>query len=352
VITLRGETQGMDKIELGTTLAMYARSVDTAFSDFIDIAQAAEGLGYDGVYTNDHFFLPRSTSVGFSEEVDPDKPFHLDAWCALSAIAARTSRVRIGPQVASTAARLPGFIAKMSATIDLISNGRFLLQVGTGWHQAEHEAFGIPFETGIGQRYQRMIESIEIIRVLWSSETDVWYDGSTLTVKGAPFWPKPVQKPGPPIWIGGGGRRAREAVARYADGWQPAAGQFGGMAPATYGHYVGEIKASASAYGRRPEAITPGLYVWVAIDASRTDAVRKAERLRQRAGWETLTPGDMQEKGLIVVGNPDDCYERLAQYAEAGARYITVGFLPVRSTKQIMEDMTLFWQEVGARLTT
>jgi probable F420-dependent oxidoreductase len=351
MITLRGETQGMDKIELGTTLAMYARSVDTAFSDFIDIAQMAEGLGYDGVYTNDHFFLPRTTSVGFSEEVDPDKPFHLDAWCALSAIAARTSRVRIGPQVASTAARLPAFIAKMSATIDLISNGRFVLQVGTGWHQAEHEAFGMPFEVEISQRYQRMIESIEIIRLLWSSDADVSYEGSTLTLRGAPFWPKPVQRPGPPIWIGGGGRRARDAVARYADGWLPAAGQFGGIAPARYGDYLREIKTSASNYGRPPEAITAGLYVWVAIDASRANAAQRAERLRQRAGWETLTPGDMQEKGLIVVGNPDDCYARIAQYAEAGARYITVGFLPVKSTKQIIEDMKLFWEEVGARLT-
>jgi probable F420-dependent oxidoreductase len=341
----------MEGIEFGTTLAMYARSVDTPFNDFIDIAQAAEGLGYDGVYTNDHFFLPRATSVGFSEEVDPDRPFHLDPWCALSAIAARTSRVRIGPQVASTAARLPGSIAKMSATIDLISNGRFLLQVGTGWHRAEHEAFGVPFEDEISQRYQRMIESIEIIRLLWSSDTDVWYEGKTLALKGAPFWPKPVQSPGPPIWIGGAGRRAREAVARYADGWQPAVGQFGGMPPETYGAYLQEIKAKAAEYGRRPEAITPGLYVWVAIDVSRAEATRRAERLRQRAGWEELSPGDMQDRGLLVVGNPDDCRARIAHYAQAGARYITVGFLPVRGTNHIIEDMTLFWQEVGAPLT-
>jgi alkanesulfonate monooxygenase SsuD/methylene tetrahydromethanopterin reductase-like flavin-dependent oxidoreductase (luciferase family) len=89
----------------------------------------------------------------------------------------------------------------------------------------------------------------------------------------------------------------------------------------------------------------------VAIDASRAEATRRAERLRQRAGWEELSPGDMQERGLLVVGNPDDCRARIAQYAEAGARYITVGFLPVRGTKHIIEDMTLFWQEVGAPLT-
>ncbi len=170
--------------------------------------EADEVPAIEHAWLFDHF-MPLSN--------DPTGPC-LEGWTLLAAYAALTKRLRLGLMVTGNTYRHPAVLANMAATVDVISNGRLDFGIGAGWNELEHTAYGIPLYAP-GERIKRMGEACEVFRLLWA-ETKPDFNGQYYQLKGAYCEPKPVQKPYPPITIGGGGEQLTlRMVAKYADIW-------------------------------------------------------------------------------------------------------------------------------------
>src|SRR5918998_2488330 len=182
----------------------------------------------------------------------------LEGWTLLAAYAARTTRLRLGLMVTGNTYRHPAVLAKIAATVDVISNGRLDLGIGAGWNEYEHRSMGIPLYKP-GERIRRFGEACEIIRRLFTQHlTD--FDGRYYQLREARCEPKPVQRPYPPIVIGGGGEQLTlRVVARYADVWN-----FAGGPVETFTHKVGVLREHCAAVGRNPADIE--LSVQLAVD--------------------------------------------------------------------------------------
>jgi F420-dependent oxidoreductase-like protein len=181
----------------------------TTIEELKEVWKEAEALGFDTLWVNDHLLA----SVG-----PADAP-ELEAWTLLAAMAANTSRVKIGAMVTNNTFRHPSVLAKMAATVDHISNGRLILGIGAGWFEKEHQAYGIAFPA-VKDRTAQLGEALEVITKLWSANPTVSFKGQYYTLLDAPFMPKPVQQPHPPIMIGGvGEKKILPLVAKYAQMW-------------------------------------------------------------------------------------------------------------------------------------
>ena len=184
---------------------------DSAYppADVLDLARYADGAGWHGIWYADHY-MPNTGDESFA-------PGDLhECWAMLPAIAAVTSRIRLGSLVAPTSVHHPAVLANRAATIDHISNGRLVLGIGAGWQINEHRAYGIELEPP-GQRVTRFEEAIQIMRSLLS-EARTTFHGSMYSISDAPADPKPVQSP-LPILVGTGSPRMLRATARWADEW-------------------------------------------------------------------------------------------------------------------------------------
>ena len=178
------------------------------YADLLQTWQEADELGFDTAFVFDHV-LPIYS--------DPTGPC-FEGWTLLSALAAQTKRVRVGVLVTSNTFRNPAVLAKMAATVDHVSQGRLVLGMGAGWFELEHAAYGIPFSTMSG-RAQRLNEGLEVMKLLFTQEKST-YAGKYYQLKEASFEPKTVQKPHPPILIGGQGPKLiLPVIARHANIW-------------------------------------------------------------------------------------------------------------------------------------
>jgi len=174
----------------------------------------------------------------------------LEGWTVLAALAAVTERLRLGLMVTGNTYRHPAVLAKIAATVDVISNGRLDVGIGAGWNVYEHESMGIPLYKP-GERIRRLDEACEIIKRLFTEPT-VDFDGRYYQLKEARSEPKPVQKPYPPFVIGGGGEQLTlRVVAKHADIWN-----YTGGSVEEFTHKVGVLREHCAAVGRDPEEIT------------------------------------------------------------------------------------------------
>ncbi|MFW9768621.1 MAG: LLM class F420-dependent oxidoreductase [Candidatus Thorarchaeota archaeon] len=171
-----------------------------------EITLKAERLGFDSVWTCDHFFKDQ-------DSIDTNS---LEAWTLLTALATKTSSMQLGVMVTGNSYRNPAMLAKIAATLDMISEGRLILGIGAGWKEVEYRAYGYRFPP-LKERMDRLEEALQVIRALWT-EDRANFDGEYYQLRDAVFAPKPVQKPHPPILIGGHGeKRTLRMVAKYGD---------------------------------------------------------------------------------------------------------------------------------------
>lgn len=179
-----------------------------SYQQIADAWTLAEELGFDSAFTFDHF-MPISS--------DRDGPC-FEGWSLLAALAAQTQRIKVGVLVTGNTYRFPIVVAKMAATIDHVSRGRLILGMGAGWFEAESTAYGMPFFT-VGGRARRLDESLQVMKLLFTQERST-FRGRYYQLVDAPFAPKTVQRPHPPILVGGvGPRLVQPIVARHADIW-------------------------------------------------------------------------------------------------------------------------------------
>lgn len=181
------------------------------FAEIVRRAQAAEALGFDGAWGFDHFTPMYGEGPGECFE----------GMTTLAALAGMTSRIRLGLLVTGATYRHPSVYAAQALTLDHASNGRFEMALGAAWAQAEHDSLGIPFPT-TGERFDLLEDTLEIVTRLFSGDV-VSYQGHRISLDEAQLRPLPVQRPHPPLWIGGAGpKRTLPLVARFADVWHSA----------------------------------------------------------------------------------------------------------------------------------
>jgi F420-dependent oxidoreductase-like protein len=272
-----------------------------SYDDQLRFARRVEETGFEGFLRADHY-----RSMGD----DPGLPGPTDAWLTLAALARETSRIRLGTLVTSATFRLPGPLAVQVAQVDQMSGGRVELGIGAGWYEREHTAYGIPFPA-VGERFDRLAEQLEIITGLWGTPPGETYSfkGEHYQLLDAPALPKPVQRPGPPLIVGGRGpRRTPELAARYADEFNVPFKNVAETAAAYERVRAACGRVGRTGSGRQPLVFSTGIVV--AIGRTDAEAQRRAAPLHVKSA---LPPEDP------VVGSPAQLVDRLGEFAAIGA---------------------------------
>ena len=272
----------MGTLRFGMKLSQ-AATIDT----LKQVWRIADEAGFDHCWNMDHF-----ASLGPDDKLDI-----FEAWTALAGMAALTTRVRIGCSVTGNTYRHPGVLAKMATTVDHLSGGRLEFGIGAGWAENEHVMLGLPFGTR-GDRADRLEETLKIITSLWSEPTTT-FEGKHYQLKDAIAEPKPVQRPHPPIWIGGSGpKRTLRLAAEYADVWNAAGGE-----PAAVAESSAILDRHCADIGRDPATIRRSVQIRLGDD---TDALLR--RVEEFARIGVTEPLLVVNSGDFVAGA-----ERLAE---------------------------------------
>jgi F420-dependent oxidoreductase-like protein len=299
------------------------------WSDWLALARAAEDLGYEGLFTSDHYF-----SVAGA----PDRGSS-DAWTVLAGLAAVTERIRLGTLVSPITFRLPVVLAKAATTVDHISGGRVELGMGAGWWEEEHRTHGFPFPPTV-ERFERLAEQLEIVHGLFSEE-EFTFEGAFYALENCRFAPKPVQRPHLPVIVGGdGGPVLAALVARWADEFNT----YHAM-PDEIARRYDRVRKVVAENGRDPSEVTMSLMHTILVGADEEDL---RERARHMADGDDDFDGDvdayvkeLDESGAIV-GTPERAAERLSSFAEAGVERVMLQHL-LHSDTEMLE---IFAREV------
>jgi F420-dependent oxidoreductase-like protein len=241
----------------------------------------------------------------------------LECWTALTTLSSLTTRIRLGTMVLCSSFRNPALLAKMAATLDVISGGRLEFGIGAGVQKEEHAAYGMPFpEARI--RIERMKEAVEIIKKMWTEEKTS-YEGKHYEINEAVCEPKPVQKPHPPITIGGGGEKLTlKVTAQYADRYD-----FGYLPSLElYKRKLEVLENYCRAVGRNPQEIEkscwPGGQVLIACNQKELSEIVLARKPK------SVSLNDFEK--LNLMGTPDDCLKKLRPYADLGVTHFMLFF--------------------------
>ena len=267
----------------------------------MEAARTAEALGYNSVWAADRIVIPWEikTPYPYSEGqqfiVPPDRPFFEPLTC-LAFLAGCTEKVKLGMSVLVLPYRHPLYWAKVATTIDHLSKGRLILGVGVGWMIEEFEALGASFK----ERGDLSDEQLKLIKVLWEEEK-VRFEGRHYSFGEIAFYPKPLQKPRIPIWVGGEGIRAQRRAAAYGDAWFP---YFVRITPQELARRFENVRRWAAEAGREPKQIR--FACCLPIEVSTQPVAQEADRLR---------------------GNPEQLVEALRAFRKIGVEHIALQFM-------------------------
>jgi F420-dependent oxidoreductase-like protein len=269
------------------------------YGTLLSVAQATERLGFDAFFRSDHYLAMSG----------PGLPGPTDAWITLAGLARETSRIGLGTLMSPVTFRLPGPLAIEVAQVDQMSGGRVQLGLGTGWFDAEHTAYGIPFPP-LAERFGRLEEQLEIITGLWQTEPGATFSfsGTYYTLDDSPALPKPVQRPRPPILVGGAGQhRTPRLAARFADEFNIPFASLADSAAA-----FGRVRQACQDVGRDPGSLVYSVAHTVCCGRDEAEVARRAKAIGHPHG---------------LVGTPAKIVDELRQFAGAGATRVYLQIL-------------------------
>ncbi|MFZ4718815.1 MAG: LLM class F420-dependent oxidoreductase [Ilumatobacteraceae bacterium] len=283
-------------------------------------AVAAEHAGFDSVYVMDHFYqLPMIGSV--DENM-------FEAYTLLSAIAARTQRVRLGCMVGGMTYRNPAFLAKQVTALDVISRGRAIWGIGAGWFEQEHTAYGYEFGT-FTDRFEKLEEGLQIVKGMFVDETTT-FEGKWFTVRDALNVPKPVTPGGPPVLIGGSGeKKTLRMVAQYGD----ACNVFGG--PDQVRHLMGVLDQHCERLGRDPKEICRTRLGTVTIGDTTDDAWARVFARYGVSSVDELPPLTRMRVDGSIIGDADTVCERVQALLDAGLDGMIISLIDAHDTDSV-----------------
>ena len=264
-----------------------------SYDDLLRVARTAEDAGYDAFFRSDHYLV-----MGDGDGL----PGPTDAWVTLAGLARETSTIRLGTLVTAGTFRLPGVLAISVAQVDQMSGGRVELGLGTGWYEREHTAYGIPFPP-LGERFDRFEEQLQVVTGLWDADGPYSFAGEHYSVVDSPGLPKPVQRPHPPVIVGGGGaKRTPRLAATYAD---------------EFNLPFASLADTRTQFGRVREAATGTGRDLVLSVAQVLCCGRDEAEVARRAAAVGRSVEDLRANG--VAGTPAEVVDRLGEFGELGA---------------------------------
>jgi F420-dependent oxidoreductase-like protein len=278
------------------------------WNHWLALAESAERLGFEALFRSDHYFS--SEGVGGRGSTD--------AWALLAALAAKTERIRLGTLVSPVTFRLPGVLAKSAATVDEVSGGRVEIGLGAGWWAEEHTQFGIPFPP-TRERFKMLEEQLEIVHRLLT-EDRFSFEGEHYSLADAECYPKPVQRPRPPIVVGG--KKVGPWMQRLIGAWADEFNTVGGS-PDEVRERFGRARDGVAAAGRDADSLVTSMMTWCFVAPTEEGYLAKLERARSldpTAGPFEAYRADIEAD--CIVGTPERAAETLSRYAAAGVQRI------------------------------
>ena len=265
-----------------------------SYEDLLAAARTTEDAGFDAFFRSDHYLV-----MGDGNGL----PGPTDAWITLAGLARETSRVRLGTLVTAATFREPGPLAIAAAQVDVMSGGRVEFGLGAGWYEREHQAYGLRFPD-VGERFDRFAEQLEVITGLWATEGGFSFSGKHYEVSDSPGLPKPAQRPGPPVIVGGvGAKRTPDLAARFAAefnvAFQPldvAVTQFG------------RVDDACRRVDRDPATMRRSLAQVVCVGRDDAEVARRAAVIGRDVD-------ELKENGL--AGTPSEVVDKLGRLREA-----------------------------------
>jgi F420-dependent oxidoreductase-like protein len=294
-----------------------------------NLATRAENLGFDSFWVMDHFH--QISTVGKQE--DP----MLEGWTTISVLSGVTSKIKLGTLVTGIIYRHPSVLAKMGATLDVLSKGRLFMGIGAAWNQEESLAYSIPFPPA-KERLLRLEEAIQIIRKMWTEEEPAaTFSGKYYQINNAYCNPRPIQKPSPPIMIGGSGERyTLKIIAKYAD----ACNLFGSTEIVK--RKLSILNEHCKSVGRDYDSILKTKLGFIVIDNDK-------EMVEQRV-QQIISNGIPEERvrEFVIYGTPDDVLKQIELLEEVGIQYLIVDLEPYRE----LEALEVFGNTIVKKMSS
>ena len=295
------------------------------YADQLAVAKAAEALGYSAFFRSDHYVAMSGDGL----------PGPTDSWVTLAGLARETTSIRLGTMVTSATFRYPGPLAISVAQVDEMSGGRVELGLGAGWFEAEHKAYAIPFPP-LGERFERLREQLDIITGLWTTPVGETFDytGKHQSIADSPALPKPVQRPHPPIIIGGGGpKRTPALAATFAAEFNAPFMSLDDLT-ATYDR----VRTAVDEAGRAPDSLTYSAAFVVCAGRDDAQVATRAAAIGREV--------DELRGNSPLVGTPNEIVDKLAPFTEAGVQRVYLQLLDMAD----LDHLDLFANEVIPRL--
>lgn len=281
------------------------------------LLKAAEDYGFQCVFRSDHF------------TIGPPDQESLETFISLTYAADHTQKIEFGPLVAPTTFRHPALTARMAAQIDDLSGGRFVLGLGTGWHEREHRQYGIPFHD-VPTRYALLEDALAITRGLFASADPLTYTGAHFALEEAVLLPRPARPGGPPILIGGNGKnKTLPLVAKYADEWN---GVY--ITAEGYRERMTLLDEYLDREGRQPSDVKRSLMTQLIFGANESVVARKVAASPE--------PSDKLLEWNRIVGTPPEVIDRIGAYVAAGVER----FMLMWMEQDNLDDLELFAKTV------
>lgn len=307
-------------IKFGVYLPFYSFGFNNyrSFEILKEVVLQCEQLGYHSVWLDDH--------VMYGE-----KPI-LECWTLLSALSTLTRKIRLGTLVLCNQFRSPALLAKMAATLDVISDGRLEFGIGAGIQREEHEAYGFQFPN-LRTRAEQLSEALEIIKRVWTLE-EATFNGIYFRINGAKCVPKPIQKPHPPIIIGGRSKPILEVTAKYADRFD-----WGPLPVEQYERKLSLLKTYCKKVGRNLECIEKSCWIRGAIYLANNES-----ELKQKIfAWKPENVSLEVFNKMNFVGTPEDLINEMQPYLDMGVTFFMLYFgdLPMGESLKIFAETVL-----------
>ncbi|MBK5289806.1 MAG: LLM class flavin-dependent oxidoreductase [Acidimicrobiia bacterium] len=330
-------------MRFGLALPQYDFSVvgehPLTWSTVREVARGAEAIGFDSLWVSDHLFLDIAKYGGSAE---PEAAF--EPIVTLAALAVELKRVRLGTLVFCEALRPASVLAKALATLDRISGGRIDVGLGAGWYEPEYAAIGMDFPTP-GERLARLREALHVLKaLLGESGGPLVFDGRFHSTDGARNLPTAVQRPRPPVFIGGKGDRLLRLVAERADGWNTC----WVWTPEEYAERRAVLDRECERIGRDPESVWCSLGLYALCGEDEADLERRFERLRESTPAGVLDRVTLEQwrRGRLV-GTVEQVQEQVATWGDLGVETLILGVGAVPFHLGAPDDMELLAHAVG-----